>query len=291
MPGEQGDAGSADGFRIGCVGGRAALRTRSGWVDLASASGDERLADVNTALADPSRVSTVWADVGAREGVPLVKGALGPCVPHPRQIFAIGLNYHDHLIETGLPVPEVPMVFTKFPSSVAGPDSRVALTGDSVDWEAELVVVVGAGGRDIATARAWEALAAITVGQDLSDRALQLAATPPQFSLGKSHAGFAPLAGVAVGLAAFETLDDIAVWCTVDGHLKQSGRTADLIFSVPELVAYLSSVCELLPGDLIFTGTPAGVGSASGRFLRPGSTIVTGADVVGEFTTTMVGEE
>lgn len=119
------------------------------------------------------------------------------------------------------------------------------------------------------------------LGQDISDRVLQLSGTPPQFSLGKSFDTFGPIGPALVSVDAFDDPDDVEIWCDVAGERMQHASTSDLIFSVPELVSYLSGICTLVPGDLIFTGTPAGVGGARGRFLRDGEVIESGNEVIG----------
>jgi 2-keto-4-pentenoate hydratase/2-oxohepta-3-ene-1,7-dioic acid hydratase in catechol pathway len=208
-------------------------------------------------------------------------------VPNPRQVFAIALNYAPHAEEAGYTPPDVPLVFTKFPSCITGPDVTVPLPADGhTDWEAEVVAVVGRGGRSIPEASAWQALAGVTMGQDLSERLTQLAGRPAQFSLGKSFPGFGPTGPWIVTPDELADPDDIAFSSTLDGVPLQSGRTSQMIFSIPRLVAHLSSVCELLPGDLIFTGTPEGVGNRldSPRFLQPGETLVSQAEGIGTIT-------
>jgi 2-keto-4-pentenoate hydratase/2-oxohepta-3-ene-1,7-dioic acid hydratase in catechol pathway len=204
--------------------------------------------------------------------------------PAPWQVFAIGLNYSEHAGETGTPLPEEPAVFTKFPTSLAGPESTVALPAGNVDWEAELVVVIGRGGRAIATDSAWEHVAGVSVGQDLSERVLQSAGPIPQFSLGKSHAGFSPVGPFLVTTDELDDPDDLALGCRLNGEQLQKSRTRHMIFPVPVLIAKLSAVVELLPGDLIFTGTPSGVGLARTppRFIRPGDELVSYVEGVGE---------
>jgi 2-keto-4-pentenoate hydratase/2-oxohepta-3-ene-1,7-dioic acid hydratase in catechol pathway len=203
-----------------------------------------------------------WA-AGARVGFgePLPPRALGPCVPRPSQVFAIGLNYRDHAAEAKLALPQAPMVFTKFPSCLAGPADDVALSSNRVDFEAELVVVIGPAARDVPEARALEHVAGYCVGQDVSDRRLQFQDKPPQFSLGKSLAGFGPIGPWLTTLDHVRDPLDLAIACWVDGKEVQASRTREMVFGVPELVSYLSRHCALEPGDLIFTGTPAGVGS------------------------------
>src|SRR5206468_326147 len=118
---------------------------------------------------------------------------LGPPVPRPRQVFGVGMNYRTHAAEAGVEIPEFPAVFTKFPTSIAAPHCAVALPSDRVDWEVELVVVIGRPTRRVAEADAWDYVAGLTVGQDLSERTVQLRPPVPQFSLGKSFPGFGPI--------------------------------------------------------------------------------------------------
>ena len=151
-----------------------------------------------------------------------------------------------------------------------------------VDWEVEIVAVIGDEASHVSLRDAWNTVAGLTLGQDISDRAVQLTGVPPQFCLGKSFANYGPIAPALVSIDAFADPDDLALWCDVGGERMQDARSSELIFSIPTLVAYLSSICRLHPGDLIFTGTPSGVGVARGRYLNPGETIVSGADVIGE---------
>jgi 2-keto-4-pentenoate hydratase/2-oxohepta-3-ene-1,7-dioic acid hydratase in catechol pathway len=205
---------------------------------------------------------------------PLDISALGACVPRPRQVFGIGLNFRDHAREANLPEPKQPMVFTKFASCLSGPRGVVPLTSDTVDWEIELVVVIGRTACGVAAERAHEHIAGYCVGQDISDRRQQFSDVPPQFSLGKSAPGFGPIGPCLVERSAVD-VGDLDLYCDVNGQRMQSGNTRDMVFGVPELVAFLSSRCTLLPGDLIFTGTPAGVGSVRNPrvYLKPGDVI------------------
>jgi 2,4-diketo-3-deoxy-L-fuconate hydrolase len=249
---------------------------------------DRRLIDVERRSArrfshDPMEVLRVWEpfcdwarEQQADEHCPALDPArLSACVPAPSQLFAIGLNYRAHAQETGAALPKQPMVFTKFQSCLAGPCAEIALTSDTVDWEVELCVVLARGGRAIAAERALEHVAGYCVGQDISDRGRQRADNPPQFSLAKSAAGFGPIGPALVAAEAIPDPAGLRLTCDVDGERMQDGRTADMVFSVPELIAYLSRYCEMRPGDLIFTGTPAGVGAGHKppRFLRPGERI------------------
>ena len=230
---------------------------------------------------------TAWA-AGARweDGVPLQATDLGPPVPAPRQVLGIGLNYRDHAAESGFAVPAgEPPVFTKFPSCITGPRGVITLPeGGHTDWEVELVAVIGRRAERVRAADALSYVAGYTVGQDISERILQMAATPPQFSLGKSLPGFGPIGPWLVTLDELEDPDDLELGCAVNGEQMQHGRTRDLIFAVPALIQRLSASLPLLPGDLIFTGTPAGVGLSRipPRWLAPGDELVTYITGIGE---------
>jgi 2-keto-4-pentenoate hydratase/2-oxohepta-3-ene-1,7-dioic acid hydratase in catechol pathway len=265
------------------VAGRAALDHEGGWYDLARLSGDPALADPSVAVARHRELHR-WQEVaaGSDPDGSLAEASLGPPVPGPRQVFGIGLNYRDHAAETNATLPPAPLVFTKFPSCIAGPRSEVPLSGPMVDWEVEIVVVIGTECRNVPVADAWSVVAGLTLGQDVSDRAVQFTGTPAQFCLGKSFPAYGPCGPALVSPDAFSDPDDVGLWCEVNGERVQSSRTSALIFPVPVLVAYLSSICTLWPGDLVFSGTPAGVGMARGRFLAVGDVVTSGAEVIGE---------
>lgn len=232
------------------------LDDQGGWHDLAGVADDDTLADPMAAVARHDELHELAELAGHRppDGV-VADGGLGPCVPRPSKVFGIGLNYASHAAESNLVVSDSPATFTKFPNCLAGPQDDVVLGGDTVDWEVEVVAVIGLRGRSIAETDAWSHIAGLTLGQDISDRTVQLASTPPQFSLGKSFDTYGPIGPAVVSLDAFEDPDDVALWCDVNGERMQASRTSDLIVGVPALVAYLSSICTLEPGDLIFTGT------------------------------------
>ena len=270
-------------FRLLNVNGRAALEHLGEWHDLAEVSGDHALAAPMVAVSRYDELHTLTARCAtSTSGGPVGSAPLGPPVPSPRQVFGIGLNYRDHADEGGMSLPPAPLTFTKFPSCIAGPSADIALSGRSVDWEAEIVAVIGRETRNASDSDAWGAVAGLMLGQDVSDRDVQMKGTPPQFSLGKSFAGFGPTGPALVSVDGFDDPDDIGLWCDVSGERMQESRSSLLIFSIPTLVAYLSSICTLYPGDLIFTGTPSGVGMARGRFLHVGDTVLTGAEVIGQ---------
>jgi 2,4-didehydro-3-deoxy-L-rhamnonate hydrolase len=252
------------------------------------------LADISAGRfdADPIKAFARWAEL--REFAASVTDAGVPCHPDeldapspwPLQVFGIGLNYRSHAEESGMPIPTSPLTFTKFSSSVSGPNADIPITGSSVDWEVELVVVVGTGGRNISVANAWNHIAGLCVGQDISDRALQFASQPPQFSLGKSRKGYSPFGPWLVDAIDVPNRDELRMTCTLNGEEVQNTLTNDLIFSVSDTVSYLSEIVELLPGDVIFTGTPGGVGVSRKPqiFLKSGDVLVSTIEGVGSTT-------
>lgn len=273
-------------MRIINTAGRLAIELGDGVIDVAEASGGAFGPDVQ-GIYDQWTEFVEWASgqTGPTEATgPLParedRGAPTPC---PRQIFAIGLNYKDHADETGSEYPAQPLVFTKFQSAIAGPYGELELPSEAVDWEVELVVVIGIGGAGIAEADAWNHVAGLTVGQDYSERRVQRAGKPPQFSMGKSFPGFAPLGPALVTCDEFADVDDLALTCSIDGEVMQDGRTSDLLFTVSQLIAWLSDITPLTPGDIIFTGTPAGVGAARDprRFLTSGEVVTSSIEGIG----------
>ena len=270
--------------RLATVAGRAALLVGHGMIDVTRASGERFSADPMSALVDWD-VFAAWArDLSAADATARFDPKdLGPPVPRPSKVFGIGMNYRDHAAEAKLEIPKSPVVFTKFPNCISGPFADVPLFSDRVDWEIELVVVIGRRGRRVAEKDAVAHVAGYTVGQDISDRRMQFADKPPQFSMGKSLDGYGPIGPALVSLDAFRDPNDLTLTCDVAGERMQTGRTGDMIFPVAALVAYLSRWCTLEPGDLIFTGTPAGVGSTRDprRYLAPGEEIVSTIEGIG----------
>ena len=253
-------------------------------IDVARASGGRFTSDPMAALAAWD-VFAEWARnrTAADETEPFTEKDLGPPVPRPAKVYGIGMNYRDHAAEAKLEIPKSPVVFTKFPNCISGPHDDVVLSSDRVDWEVELVVVIGRRGRRIAERDALAHVAGYTVGQDVSDRRMQFADKPPQFSRGKSLDGYGPIGPAVVSLDAFANPNDLALTCDVGGARMQDGSTGDMIFGVGDLVAFLSRWSTLEPGDLIFTGTPAGVGSTRDprRYLAPGEEIVSVIEGIG----------
>ncbi|MCL4289594.1 MAG: fumarylacetoacetate hydrolase family protein [Thermoleophilia bacterium] len=268
-------------MRIANLSGRAHLVVDGRLVDVERASGG-RLP------ADPMALIPALAEIGelpVPDDAPALAGAaLGPPVPRPSKILAIGLNYRAHAEESGLELPTEPVVFTKLPSALVGCADDIVIPGGrtQVDWEVELVVVIGRRGRRIAEADAWSYVAGLTGGQDVSDREEQFRALR-QFTMAKSFDTYAPLGPVLVTPDELANPDDVGLSCRVDGEVVQSSRTGDLIFPVAALLAWTSRICTLEPGDLIFTGTPSGVGFGRDprRFLAPGNVVESEIEGVG----------
>jgi 2,4-diketo-3-deoxy-L-fuconate hydrolase len=268
-------------MKLANVNGRAALVLDNTIADVEAAS-DGRFGPDPMRLFDDWAAFADWGRDVTTGTAPLVEADLRNPVPDPRQVFAIGLNYRSHAKESGMAVPSVPATFTKFPASLSGPFDDIEIVGGAVDWEVELVAVIGTRADRVAESDGWPLVAGLTVGQDISDRALQFAAGS-QFSLGKSRRGYGPMGPWLVTVDEVPNPDDLALGCSVDSETVQDSRTSDLIFSVPQLIAELSAVLPLLPGDVIFTGTPAGVGFVRqpSRSLQPGNVLETSIEGIG----------
>ena len=268
-------------------GGRATVLTETSGtgargIDVAGASDGRFGPDVQSLFDDWPGFRTFAASLDASAGEPIELSKLGSPVPAPRQVFGIGLNYRAHAEESGMAVPTIPATFTKFPASLTGPFDDVELAGPTVDWEVELVAVIGTLADRVTEADGWSHIAGVTVGQDVSERTVQFAAGN-QFSLGKSYRGFGPMGPWLVTVDELADPDDLGLGCSIDGVTVQDARTSDLIFSVPQLVAELSAVLPLLPGDVIFTGPPAGVGVTAKppRFLQAGEVVESWIEGIG----------
>jgi 2-keto-4-pentenoate hydratase/2-oxohepta-3-ene-1,7-dioic acid hydratase in catechol pathway len=184
------------------------------------------------------------------------------------------------------------MVFTKFPSSIGRPETTVNLPGPTTDWEAELVVVIGHTVRSLSLATALESVAGYMVGQDYSERTVQMSNTPAQFSLGKSFENFTIAGPYLTTVDEIPDPQKLTINCAVNGELMQSETTQDMAFSIAEILVYISSVCELRAGDLIFTGSPAGVGQGQipPRFLVGGDEVTTSISGLGSISNRFIGD-
>jgi 2-keto-4-pentenoate hydratase/2-oxohepta-3-ene-1,7-dioic acid hydratase in catechol pathway len=274
-------------MRIANLSGRLVLIAGGRAVDVGHASNGQF-------GSDPQAIYDRWAEFRSwvathpdlPEGTEFDPAHLGAPAPAPRQLLAAGLNYRDHAREAGRAVPEgLPPVFTKFATSITGPVTTVTLPpGGHTDWEIELVVVIGTRAWQVAESGAWGHVAGLTAGQDLSERIGQLAGPAPQFSLGKSLPGFTPMGPWLVTPDELANPDDLGLLATINGEPVQKARTSELVFPVPALISRLSARLPLLPGDVIFTGTPAGVGLGRDpqRWLADGDELVSVIEGIGE---------
>jgi 2,4-diketo-3-deoxy-L-fuconate hydrolase len=276
--------------RIANLHGRAALVVDAGAVDLAAASDGRFGPDLTAVYDDWTAVREYAPTLDTSHAEPFEEKHLGAPSPQPRQVFAIGVNYRAHAEEAGMALPSMPATFTKYPTCITGAFADVALPSAHVDWEVELVVVIGVRAEHVTEADAWAHVAGVTVGQDLSERIVQLSAGA-QFSLGKSFPGFGPMGPWLVTPEELDNPDDLALGCAIDGETMQDARTNDMVFSVPQLIAQLSAILPLLPGDVIFTGTPGGVGVTRqpSRYLQPGEHLDTWIEGVGRMRNRLVG--
>jgi 2-keto-4-pentenoate hydratase/2-oxohepta-3-ene-1,7-dioic acid hydratase in catechol pathway len=195
-------------------------------------------------------------------------------IPDPRKIICVGLNYADHAAESGAAIPPEPVLFSKYPTAIIGPGEAILLPPESqeVDYEVEFVFVIGKRGRRIPQEQAMDYVAGYTVGHDVSARDWQLKKVGGQWMVGKTFDTFAPIGPALVTKDEVPDPHNLKITCAVSGEVVQNSRTQQLIFKVPELVSYISTVITLEPGDLVFTGTPSGVGFSRKppRFLKEG---------------------
>jgi 2-keto-4-pentenoate hydratase/2-oxohepta-3-ene-1,7-dioic acid hydratase in catechol pathway len=224
--------------------------------------------------------------------VPLDQAKLHAPLPNPPRVFAIGLNYRDHAIESGMAIPTTPVVFFKLTTSVIGPGDAIVLPKNSTqpDYEAEFAFVIGKGGYRI-PASAWrEHVYGYTIVNDVSARDVQFAST--QWSMSKSFPTFCPLGPAIVSADEIADPHQLGISLTIDGERLQNSNTRELVFKIPELIEYLSSITPLLPGDIISTGTPPGVGLGRNpkRWLRPGETVTVTVEGLGSLTNPVVAE-
>jgi len=279
-------------MRLANLDGRAVILTRDdAGFDVHAASGGDFGPDL-PAIYTRWTEFVAWATTASGTEVAIDAARLGSPSPRPTQVFAIGLNYTEHADESGFDRPDrLPPVFTKWQSAITGPVTTVALPpGGDTDWEVELVAIIGREAKDLPDGAGWDAVAGLAVGQDLSERITQMEGPAPQFGLGKSFPGFAPIGPWLVTPDAVPDRDDLEIWAQIDGEDVQRGRTGQLIFPVPRLVEALSRIVTLLPGDVVFTGTPSGVGFARKppRLLQAGETLLSGIEGLGTLRQTFV---
>ena len=213
-------------------------------------------------------------------------------ISNPEKVICIGLNYADHAEESGMAVPSEPVVFSKFASSIVGPTDPIEAPPSStkLDYEVELVVVVGKSGRHISEANAFDHVAGYTIGHDVSARDYQLEKPAGQWTLGKTFDTFAPIGPHIVSKDEIPDPHGLGIRCILNGEKVQDSNTKQLIFRIETLISYLSQVFTLSPGDLIFTGTPPGVGMGRNPqlWLKPGDTVVCEIDGIGRITNSVI---
>jgi 2,4-didehydro-3-deoxy-L-rhamnonate hydrolase len=255
---------------------------------------DGKLRDLSRKVRDFDGAALAPASLAALRKLdprrlPLVKGRprLGPCVATPQKFLAIGLNYVDHAKETNSQLPEHPIVFYKAQTCIVGANDDIMLPKDSsqVDWEVELGVVIGRTARHVAAKDALRYVAGYCLIHDVSEREFQTKRSAAQWSKGKGCDTFGPIGPYLVTTDEIKDPQRLAMWLDVNGQRRQTGNTGTMIFSVAELVADLSRYMTLVPGDLITTGTPPGVGAAMKPepvFLKAGDVVTLGMEGLGE---------
>ena len=252
------------------------------------------IADVTgEALSDESMGRLRAVDPAGLQEVP-GEPRIGPCVGSVGKFIGIGLNYADHAAETGAAIPKEPVVFNKWVTCISGCNDEIQIPPGSTktDWEVELGVVIGRRSRYVDRRAALEHVAGFVLHNDYSERAFQIE-RGGQWVKGKSADGFAPLGPYLVTPDEFRGHGAVRLWLKVNGVMEQDGNTSNLIFDVPTLVAYVSRFMTLLPGDVISTGTPAGVGMGKKppRYLRVGDVVEYGIDGLGEGRQRIVAPE
>lgn len=244
--------------------------------------------DLISFLADGERARQAAAKLAAAPPAaavhPLSAVKLHAPIPQPPKFILIGLNYRDHAIESGLPIPSTPTVFAKYSNAVIGPGDPILLPAVSkeVDYEAELAFVIGRRGKDIPAARWTDYVFGYTIVNDVSARDYQRATS--QWTIGKTFDTFGPMGPELVSADEIADPHALRISCEVNGKVLQNSTTAQLVFRIPELVAYLSQVMTLEPGDVVSTGTPPGVGFARKPpiFLQSGDEVVVKVEGLGE---------
>jgi 2-keto-4-pentenoate hydratase/2-oxohepta-3-ene-1,7-dioic acid hydratase in catechol pathway len=253
-----------------------------------------------TAAGFPDALSVITAgftslsasESKAYPAYPLSEVRLHAPLPNPPRVFAIGLNYRDHAAESGMALPAVPVVFFKLTAAIVGPDDPIVLPINSTqpDYEAEMAFVIGRGGYRISADEWRNHVYGYTIVNDVSARDVQFAST--QWSMSKSFPTFCPLGPAIVTADEIADPHSLAIGLTIDGVVHQNSNTRELIFQIPALIEYLSSITPLLPGDIVSTGTPSGVGlgRTPKRWLQPGESVTVTVEGLGSLTNPVVAE-
>jgi 2-keto-4-pentenoate hydratase/2-oxohepta-3-ene-1,7-dioic acid hydratase in catechol pathway len=252
-------------------------------IDLTTAGHADTLAAITSGV-------TALANGGAYRGYPLDEVKLHAPLANPPRIFCIGLNYRDHAIESGMEIPKFPVVFFKLAPSIVGPGDSIVLPAitKEPDYEAEFAFVIGKGGFQIPASKAQEHVYGYTIINDVSARDIQFSTS--QWSLSKSLPTFCPMGPAIVTADEISDPHALDVQLAIDGEVLQHSNTRELVFKIPELIEYISSITPLLPGDIVSTGTPFGVGLGRNpkRWLKPGETVTITIEGLGELTNPVV---
>ena len=272
-------------MRLANLDGRAVIVLDGHAVDVERAS-DGRLSSDPMVLSDLANHDTLRAVAAAADASawPVVdESKLGAPVPRPPKGYGVGLNYKQHAIESGRELPTEPHLFAKTENCVCVPFDEIVIPQglDMIDYETELVIVFGRTCKGATRENAWSFLAGVTCGQDISDRGEQFRPPLKQFTIAKSYDTFGPIGPYLVTADELPDPDALSLTGVVSGEVMQEANTNDLIFDVPALVVWLSRYITFQPGDLVWTGTPGGVGEARGRFLRAGDVVETTIEGIG----------
>jgi 2-keto-4-pentenoate hydratase/2-oxohepta-3-ene-1,7-dioic acid hydratase in catechol pathway len=254
-------------------------------VDLSAAGYADTLAVIAAGITEPDRGNTFPA-------YPIAEVRLHAPLLNPPRVFAIGLNYRDHAKESGMALPTTPVVFFKLPTAIVGPGDPIVLPVNSTepDYEAEFAFVIGRGGYRLAATEWRNHVYGYTTVNDVSARDVQFSST--QWSMSKSFPTFCPLGPAIVTADEIPDPHELQIGLTIDGEKLQNSNTRELVFKIPELIEYLSSITPLLPGDIVSTGTPPGVGlgRTPKRWLKPGETVTVTVEGLGSLTNPVVAE-
>jgi 2-keto-4-pentenoate hydratase/2-oxohepta-3-ene-1,7-dioic acid hydratase in catechol pathway len=266
-------------MRLANLSGRATIVVDGRAIDVATASAGALSSDpmVLSDLANHDALRNLAASAVAADWPELDEAQLGAPVPRPPKGYGVGLNYKQHAIESGRDMPTEPHLFAKTENCVCGPFDEIVIPQGltEIDYETELVIVFGRTCKQATRENAWSFLAGVTCGQDISDRGEQFRPPLKQFTIAKSYDTFGPTGPYLVTADELADPDALELKGTVSGEVMQEANTNDLIFDVPALVVWLSRYITFQPGDVVWTGTPGGVGEARGRFLRAGDVVET----------------
>jgi len=272
-------------FKLGSIKGRAVLISEDNYYDLKTISEGKLSSSTLEALHHMDLLNDLNENLNNLDATGAVDTInFDSPISEPKNCYAVGLNYRNHAEEAGMQIPEVPMIFTKHTTCLVGATSDIEMRSNYVDYEAELIVVIGRQGKNISKSEAWSHIAGVCIGQDISDRPAQFAASPAQFNLGKSFDTFGPMGPYLVSPDLVNAEQGLSIECRVNDEIRQSDNTNDLIFDVPDIIAYLSEILTLNVGDVIFTGTPGGVGVMEGKFLKDGDILTTSIEGLGTMT-------